>query len=129
VSRRVLVIEDERDIRELVRLSLSRVGGYEVLVAGSGPDGVDLAEAERPDAILLDVMMPGLDGPATLERLRASSGTAEIPVLFLTAKVQAADRERLLGLGVSGIIAKPFDPIALPAQVAGALGWPAAAQA
>jgi CheY-like chemotaxis protein len=123
MRRTVLVVEDERDIRELVQVSLERGGGFRVLTAESGQVALRIAVEERPDAILLDVMMPGLDGPATLGRLRETPETAGIPVVFLTAKVQSGDRRRLMDLGAEGLIPKPFDPIALPGQLAAALGW------
>ena len=90
--RRVLVIDDEEDIREVARLSLELVGQYQVLTASSGRDGLDSARSHRPDAILLDVMMPDMDGPAALAELRADPSTRDIPVLFLTAKTQQAER-------------------------------------
>jgi CheY-like chemotaxis protein len=123
MRRTVLVVEDEGDIRELVPVSLERRGGFRVLTAESGQVALRIAVEERPDAILLDVMMPGLDGPATLGRLRETPETAGIPVVFLTAKVQSGDRRRLMDLGAEGLIPKPFDPIALPGQLAAALGW------
>lgn len=119
---KILIIDDEDDIRKIARLSLSRVGGMEVVEAASGADGVRKAEAERPDAILLDVMMPGLDGPGTLALLRAGEATAKIPVLFLTAKVMAAEVERLRALGAVAVLTKPFDPMKLPSEVQAALG-------
>jgi CheY-like chemotaxis protein len=123
-ARRVLVIDDEEDIRAVSRMSLERVGGWEVLEADSGPRGVELAGAERPDAILLDAMMPDMDGPATIQQLKGEEATREIPVLFLTAKLQPSERERYVELGAAGVLAKPFDPMTLPDDVAGLLGWP-----
>jgi CheY-like chemotaxis protein len=124
VSRRtVLLIDDEPDIREVVELSLGSVAGWEVLTASSGADGVALASAQRPDVILLDVMMPGLDGPATLDVLRGRDETRAIPVLFMTAKAQAGELTRYASLGVAGVIPKPFDPMTLSDRVAAALGW------
>ena len=121
--RRVLVIDDEEDIREVARLSLELVGQYQVLTASSGRDGLDSARSHRPDAILLDVMMPDMDGPAALAELRADPSTRDIPVLFLTAKTQHAERMRLAQLGAAGILTKPFDPLKLSADVASALHW------
>jgi two-component system alkaline phosphatase synthesis response regulator PhoP len=120
---KILVIDDEEDIRAVCRMSLERLGGWKVLVAESGERGLELAASEKPDAILLDVMMPGMDGPATIERLKASDATREIPVLFLTAKLQPADREPYLALGAKDVIAKPFDPMKLPEEIAATLGW------
>jgi CheY-like chemotaxis protein len=114
---KVLLIDDEEDIRRVARLSLSRVGKMEVAEAATGVEGVRRAESEAPDVILLDVMMPGLDGPSTLSALRSSPRTASIPVVFLTAKAMPAEVERLRGLGAVGVLIKPFDPMALPAQL------------
>ena len=123
MSHTVLLIDDEPDIREVVELSLGSVAGWEVLTASSGADGVALASAQRPDVILLDVMMPGLDGPATLDVLRGRDETRAIPVLFMTAKAQAGELTRYASLGVAGVIPKPFDPMTLSDRVAAALGW------
>jgi CheY-like chemotaxis protein len=122
-ARRVVLVDDEDDIRLVARASLERLAGWTVYPASSGAEGVALARAERPDAIVLDVMMPGMDGPATLAALRADPATASIPVVFLTAKVQAAERRRLEELGAAGGVAKPFDPMALAAELAAAFGW------
>jgi CheY-like chemotaxis protein len=122
-TKRVLIIEDDDDIRELTQFSLEMVAGWAVSTASSGRQGLVVAEAERPDAILLDVMMPEMDGPATLQQLQANEHTRPIPIIFLTAKVHAADQRRLSKLGATGLITKPFDPMALPGQVAEALGW------
>jgi CheY-like chemotaxis protein len=110
---RVLVIDDDDDVRMLVRLSLERVGGKIVIEAASGPEGIERAAAESPCAILLDVMMPAMDGPATLRELRSRPETAQIPVVLLTAKVHPSDHERFSDLPVQGTIAKPFDPLDL----------------
>lgn len=123
MSRKILLVDDEDDIREVAQMSLEMTAGWEVRTAPSGADALRLAAAERPDAILLDVMMPGMDGPATARALKASPETADIPVILLTAKVQAADRRRFDDLGVAGILAKPFDPMALAEEVRGVLGW------
>lgn len=122
-AKRILVIDDEEDIREVAQLSLEMVGGWEVVTAGSGSEGIALAKIEQPDAILLDVMMPDMDGPATFTQMQLYLETQQIPVIFLTAKVQATDRHRFAELGVAGIIAKPFDPMNLANQVAKVLGW------
>jgi diguanylate cyclase (GGDEF)-like protein len=117
---RVLVIDDDGDTRELVQMSLA-LARMETLTASSGADGLAKAARERPDAILLDVMMPFMDGPATLRALRADPRTADIPVLFLTASAMIAEVERLESLGVVGILAKPFDPATLGGRVRAAL--------
>jgi CheY-like chemotaxis protein len=123
VTRTILIIDDEDDIRAVARMSLEMTAGWRVLTADGGSAGYEQATRERPDAILLDVMMPDLDGPATLERLRAHPDTRAIPVVFLTAKVQAADHRRFATMPVSGVLTKPFDPMLLAEQVADVLGW------
>jgi CheY-like chemotaxis protein len=123
VSRRLLLVDDDADIREVARLSLERIGGWAVVDADSADAAERRVVADGPfTAVLLDVMMPGADGPATLRRLRDGVLGADVPVIFLTAKVQRGDRERLEALGAAGVIAKPFDPIALPDEVAQILG-------
>lgn len=123
LPHRVLIIDDEEDIREVAALSLETVAGWEVLMAGSGAAGIARAEEQQPDAILLDVMMPGMDGPTTFRELRANPKTAQIPVILLTAKVQSADQKRFSDLGVAGVMFKPFDPLTLAGDIANALGW------
>ena len=122
-KKRILIVDDEDDIREVAQVSLELVGQYEVTTAASGRDGVQRARTEQPDAILLDVMMPDLDGPGTLAELRADPATRDIPVVFLTAKTQQADRARLAELGAAGILVKPFDPMKLPGEIAATLRW------
>jgi CheY-like chemotaxis protein len=123
MSKTLLVIDDDDDIREIAQLSLELGSEWRVVTASSGGAGVELAIASPPDAILLDVMMPGLDGPSTLAQLRADDRTRAIPVIFLTAKARPADRDRLVNLDVVGVLAKPFDPIDLPGQIAALLHW------
>lgn len=123
MSRRILIIDDEEDIREVAALSLETVAGWDVIVAGSGAAGIAKARENRPDAILLDVMMPGMDGPTTYQELRANPETARIPVILLTAKVQSADQKRFSDLGVARVMFKPFDPLTLARDIADALGW------
>jgi CheY-like chemotaxis protein len=125
MTRRILIVDDEDDIREVAQMSLEMVAGWEVIPARSGEEGVRLAAEHRPDAILLDVMMPGMDGPDTARLLRERPETSAIPVILLTAKVQPADRRRLEALGVAGVLAKPFDPMELANQVSSLLGWTA----
>lgn len=120
-TRRVLVVDDDDHIREVATLALEVVGGWQVISTGSGEDAPRLARDEHPDAVLLDVMMPGVDGPSTLARLREDPSTAQIPVILLTAKNLSVDRRDFSSL--AGMIAKPFDPMALPGQVADLLGW------
>ncbi|HEY5196789.1 MAG TPA: response regulator [Solirubrobacteraceae bacterium] len=121
--RRILVVDDDASIREVTQVSLEMVGGHAVMTAACGRDALAQASRERPDAILLDVMMPGLDGPATFERLQAEPTTRDIPVILLTAKLQSSDRARFVALGVRAVLSKPFDPMSLPGEVAEILGW------
>jgi CheY-like chemotaxis protein len=120
--RRVLVIEDEPDVLEVIRLSLELIGGWQVTGAASGEAGLAAARACAPDAILLDVSMPEQDGPATLRALRGDPALAGIPAIFITARA-ARDAARLRETGALGVVAKPFDPLHLPAEVAALLGW------
>lgn len=122
-AKRILVIDDEADIREVAQLSLEISSGWEVLTAASGREGLAKAEDKQPDAILLDVMMPDMDGPNTFQQLQSNPKTKDIPVIFLTAKVQAVEQRRYAQLGVTAVLTKPFDPVMLANQVAEALGW------
>ena len=115
--KHILLIDDEDDIRAVAGVSLEAVGGWQVSSANCGSDGIALAIAEQPDAILCDVMMPDLDGPETVTRLQANPATRDIPVILLTARVLAADRERFDRLGVAGVLFKPFDPMKLSDDV------------
>lgn len=123
MKRRILIIDDEDDIRQVAALSLETVAGWDVVLANSGHQGIERAASEQPDAILLDVMMPEMDGPTTFLKLKANRKTAHIPVLLLTAKVQGPDQRRFAGLGVSAILLKPFDPLTLAEQISTVLGW------
>lgn len=115
--RKVLIVDDDEDIRVVSEMALRRIGSWEALVAGSGDEALAKARQERPDVILLDVMMPGVDGPTTMARLRADPATAAIPVIFLTARAQAHEVERYLELGAVGVIRKPFDVMTLPDEI------------
>ena len=114
---RILYVDDEADIREIVQLALESVGGFTVGLCDSGACALERAQSFRPDLILLDVMMPGMDGFETLQRLRQVPDVAGIPVVFMTAKVQPNDLNRYRGLGAAEVIVKPFDPMTLPGQV------------
>jgi two-component system OmpR family response regulator len=114
---KVLIVDDDADIRSIARLSLSRVGGMDVIEASSGGEGLRKAREEQPDVILLDIMMPALDGVATLAALRAEPATALTPVIFLTAKAVREEVERLRNLGAAGVLIKPFDPRTLAQDV------------
>jgi CheY-like chemotaxis protein len=122
-NKSILIIDDEDDIREVAQLTLEAVGGFEVFTAESGSEGIIKAEIEQPDAILLDVMMPEMDGITTFKNLQANPLTSNIPVILLTAKVQASDQRRFAELGITGMVPKPFDPMTLTNQVVEVLGW------
>jgi CheY-like chemotaxis protein len=122
-ARRALVIDDDNEVREVARVSLELVAGWQVFATGSGSDGVALAAAEQPEVILVDVMMPDMDGAATVAALRATPTTRDIPVILLTAVVQDEQWQRFRGLGVAGVIAKPFDALHLADQITATLGW------
>ena len=128
LSKRILVIDDEDVIQEVVQGCFEDVAGWEVLLASSGREGLEQVVAEQPDAIVLDEMMPGMDGIAFLKRLRANDDNPSIPVVLLTAKVDLTDPKLLRELGVVDAIAKPFDAIALVERVAEVLGWTVAAE-
>jgi CheY-like chemotaxis protein len=123
MTKRVLIIDDEAILLEVVQGCLEDIAGWTVLTANSGWEGLSKAATEQPDAIVLDVMMPGMDGLALLQRLKADSETQAIPVVLLTAKVELTDPRRNSGLDVVGIIAKPFEPFQLVEQLATVLGW------
>ncbi len=111
--KRILMIEDEPDIQAVARLALEALGGFQVRMCGTGREGVQAAAAFDPDLILLDVMMPGLDGPSTLHALRNLPQTVATPVVFMTAKVQPQEVAEYRAIGVVDVIAKPFDPMTL----------------
>ncbi|WP_041620051.1 response regulator [Stanieria cyanosphaera] len=119
----ILLIDDEETIQEVVQVGIEIEVGWQVLIASSGLEGIAVAQTQQPDAILLDVMMPELDGISTLSELKANPKTQSIPVIFLTAKVQAAEKNQLPGLGVAGVITKPFNSMNLASRIASILQW------
>lgn len=119
----VLVVDDDDSVREITQLALEVVAGWRILAADGGAQALEIARAERPDAVLLDVMMPGMDGPTTLRHLREDEQTHDIPVVLLTAKVLAGERQAWDELAIHGVISKPFDPMTLSTEVARMLGW------
>jgi CheY-like chemotaxis protein len=121
--RRILIIDDEDDIREVAALSLEATAGWEILTANSGAKGIEVAVAQQPDAILMDVMMPEVDGPTTFRNMQQNPAISNIPVLLLTAKVQGVDQRRFAGLGVAAVLFKPFDPLTLADQISEVLDW------
>ncbi len=114
---KILMVEDESDIQAIARLALEAVGGFTVSTCASGAEALASGPAFQPDLILLDVMMPGLDGPGTLQALRRTPGLAAVPVVFMTAKVQPQEIANLRSLGALGVIAKPFDPMTLSSTI------------
>lgn len=123
MTKRILVVDDDQDIRDVAQLALRKFARWEVAAAASGQEGLNLAKADPPDAILLDVSMPDMDGISVFEQLQSDPVTHSIPVVLLTAKVLPSDRQRFAALGVSGVITKPFDPVTLSTQVTKLLGW------
>jgi DNA-binding response OmpR family regulator len=123
MPKRILLIDDEDGARRIIQFSLEAAAGWEVLTASSGAEGLRLAEAEQLDLILLDVMMPDLDGSATFQRLQENPKTRSIPVIMLTAKASPADHQPLVELGIAGIVTKPFKIPALIAQIRAILNW------
>ena len=113
---RLLLVDDDDDIRSVAQLSLEHVGGWEVVAVASGAEALQAVREGAFSAIVLDVMMPGLDGPSTLARLRAAG--VQAPAVFLTAKLQPADRRALHETGAVGLVPKPFDPMRLPDELA-----------
>ncbi len=111
--KKILYVEDEADIQKIARLALESVGGLEVMICGSGAEALEKAPAFAPDILLLDVMMPGMDGPATLVELMKIETLKDTPSVFLTAKAMPAEIERYRDLGALGVIPKPFDPMTL----------------
>jgi CheY-like chemotaxis protein len=122
-SRTLLVIDDEPRISQVVMISLVTMAGWRVLEAKSGWEGVAMAEATQPDAILLDYMMPEMDGPMTLQQLQNNPKTAAIPVIILTALLASSRKTELLQQGAKGMITKPFDPVKLKDEISEILGW------
>ncbi len=123
MTRRILIVDDEEDVRAIAQLGLEMGAGWQVITASSGQEAVKMAAEHLPDAILLDMMMPDMDGRATLQRLKENSETQAIPVILVTAKVQPSDQENFASMEVAAIVAKPFRPLQLAEQISNALGW------
>jgi CheY-like chemotaxis protein len=123
MNRHVLLVDDDPDIRLVAGAALAQVAGWEVSEAASGTEGVEMARQARPDAVLLDLMMPDVDGRATLRRFQADERLREVPVIVLTTTAAGSDTDELVRLGARGVLAKPFDPFTLHRQVATLLGW------
>jgi CheY-like chemotaxis protein len=123
MSKNILIVDDEEDVRAIAKLGLEMGAGWNVLTASSGQEALNMAVSHQPDVILLDMMMPDMDGRATFQQLRANPNTRTIPVILVTAKVQQSDQDNFADLGVAAIFAKPFRPLKLAEQIREALGW------
>lgn len=115
--QRILYVEDDPDIQAVAKVALEIIGGFTIKICSSGDEALKEAVAFAPDMILMDVMMPGMDGPTTLTKLRELPPLAAVPSAFMTAKVQPQEVEQYMSLGAKGVIAKPFDPMTLAQQV------------
>lgn len=122
-GRTILVVDDDPDIRTIANLSLRNIGKFQLALVASGAEAVKAVAERRPDVVLLDVMMPELDGPSTLLRLRELPDGASLPVIFMTANSEPAECERLVSLGAVGVISKPFNPMRLPDQLRKLMQW------
>lgn len=122
VTRRILLIDDEETIQTVVQFGIQMAAGWQVLTASSGEEGVAIARTHQPHAILLDLIMPEMNGVATFQQLRTHRETQHIPVIFLTAQTHALN-EDWQKLPVDGVISKPFNALELPPQIAYILGW------
>ena len=122
-NKRVLVIDDEEYVREVIQICLETVAGWQVITANSGSLGIELAQKEEPDAILLDVMMPEMDGIMTFKKLQLNKLTKDIPIVLLTAKAEVTQNQELTKIGIKATISKPFEPLELPNKIAKALNW------
>lgn len=122
-GRQILVVDDEEHLRELVQMCLEDLAGWQTIGAASGEECLELLKTERPNAILLDVTMPAMDGLAVCQRLQSDPITRSIPVILLTAKVLPSDRLKFAQIGVTGVISKPIQPTTLMQEVAEILGW------
>jgi CheY-like chemotaxis protein len=111
--QKVLLVDDDQNIRFVAQMALEGLTNWKVFLADSGSEAIKVAKAEKPDLILLDLMMPGMDGPTTFAKLQEQDDLAGVPIIFMTAKVQAHEIENHLKLGAAGIISKPFDPMTL----------------
>lgn len=115
--RKLLLVDDDPSIRRIAQITLTSIGKFDVKVAESGAEALSMVSDERPDVVLMDVMMPEMDGPTTLAKLRAMPDFSDLPVIFMTARVQEHELERLGILGATGVITKPFDPMYLCSQI------------
>ncbi len=122
-TKRILVVDDEPAVQEVIQGCLELIAGWEVLLANSGKQGLAIATKEKLDAILLDISMPDMDGITTVTKLRENPVTSQVPVAFLTARIQPIDQPQFIKLGVAGLITKPFLPQDLIYQITNLFGW------
>ncbi|MEG4856709.1 response regulator [Microcoleus sp. K1-B6] len=122
-GKQILIVDDQEHLRELVQLCLEDLAGWNTLVAESGEECLQILQTERPNAILLDLSMPGMDGFAVYDRLQSDPITRSIPVILLTARVMSTDMAQFAQMGVAGVIPKPFEATILPGKVREILGW------
>ncbi len=122
-NKRVLIIDDEPGIRQIIQISLKAIAGWEVLVAASGQEGINMAIAELPDAILLDVMMPEMDGITTFKQMQTNFALQSIPTILLTAKIKTSEQLQFSELAIIGVITKPFKAPDLVKQMRLLLNW------
>ncbi|MEO1375835.1 MAG: response regulator [Cyanobacteria bacterium J06635_10] len=123
LTKKILVVDNEEYIQEVTKICLETTTKWEVITASSGNEGIEKAEIEKPDAILLDVMMPDMDGITTFKHLQENLTTKQIPVILLTAKFQNIDRNNYTYLGIKATIGKPFSPLTLAQEISQILGW------
>jgi CheY-like chemotaxis protein len=122
-NKRILVVDDDDGIREVIQICLEAIAGWQVMTVASGAEGLKQAEHQQPDAILLDVMMPYMDGITTFKQLQANQKIKHIPTILLTAKAKISEQKQLQNLGVAGVIVKPFEPQKLVEQIKNILHW------
>jgi CheY-like chemotaxis protein len=122
-GKQILIVDDQEHLRELIQLCLEDLAGWNTLVAESGQECLQILQTERPNAILLDLSMPGMDGFAVYDRLQSDPITRSIPVILLTARVLSSDMAEFAEMAVAGVIRKPFEVTSLPEKVAEILGW------
>ncbi len=123
MTRRILIIDDEDSIRDILQAALEDIAAWKTILAASGQEGLEKCSLEQPEAILLDISMPDMDGVQLYEQLQANPMTQSIPVILLTAKVLPSDRAQFADMGVAGTIIKPFNPMMICHQIADILGW------
>ena len=117
MNKSILIIDDEEDVRDIIQMGLKMAADWRVTTASTGKEGLELAQSNRPEVILLDLMMPEWDGKETLKQFKANQNTAHIPVILMTAKTQSAISSELTELDLAGVITKPFRPLELPEQI------------